>query len=304
MLGCGREGLLLVKPPPFEYHAPTSTLEALETLGRLGSDAKVLAGGQSLVPLLNLRLARPAHLVDINGLHAEIGQIRTNNGGLAIGAMTRQRAAERSDLIAQRSPLLAEALPLIGHPQIRNRGTVGGSLAHADPASELPAVAMVLDAELVVRSARGERVVKAEDFFVSFLTTALEPDELLVEVRLPHWPQGAGWSYQEVSRRHGDFAMVGVACLVRLNPNGTIAEARLGYTGAAPSPVRARKAEQALVGQHPSPDAFAEAGEQAAAALDPNDDVHAPATYRRHVAKVLTRRALQTAVGRATGGAA
>jgi aerobic carbon-monoxide dehydrogenase medium subunit len=294
-----------MKPPPFEYHAPSSTEEALDALGQFGSDAKVLAGGQSLVPLLNLRLARPAHLIDINGLESEIGQIRTNNGSLSIGAMTRQRTAERSASITERCPLLAEALPLIGHIQIRNRGTVGGSLAHADPASELPAVAMLLDADLVVRSkSRGERVIKADQFFVSFLTTALEPDELLVEIRLPGWPTGAGWSYQEISRRHGDFAMVGVACLVRLNANGTIAEARLAYTGAAPSSVRARDAERSLAGQQPSSDAFAEAAEQAAQVLDPASDVHAPAAYRVHVAKVLTRRALQTAVARATGGAA
>jgi len=294
-----------VKPPPFDYHAPSSLQEALELLGQFGTDAKVLAGGQSLVPLLNLRLARPAHLIDINGLESEIGQVRTNNGGLAIGAMTRQRTAEKSSVISERYPLLAEALPLIGHIQIRNRGTIGGSLAHADPASELPAVALVLDADLVVRSkSRGERVIKADSFFVSFLTTALEPDELLVEVRLPGWPSGAGWSYQEISRRHGDFAMVGVACLVRLNAGGAIAEARLAYTGAAPSPVRSREAEQFLAGQQPSTDAFAEAAEHAAKVLDPASDVHASAAYRLHVAKVLTRRALQVAVSRATGGAA
>lgn len=292
-----------MKPPPFEYHAPSTTLEALQVLSQVGSDGKVLAGGQSLMPLLNLRLARPAHIVDINALQPEIGQIRADNGGLAIGAMTRQRAAERSSLIAERCPLLAEALPLIGHIQIRNRGTIGGSLAHADPASELPAVAVVLNAELVARSARGERTIPAEGFFVSFLTTALEPDELLVEVRLPGWPEGAGWAYQEVSRRHGDFAMVGVAALVRLNGNGSIAEARLGYTGAAPSPVRAREAEQALNGQQPSAESFAAAAELAANTLDPVGDVHAPAAYRLHVARVLTRRALQTAVSRARGGA-
>ena len=157
-----------MKPPPFDYHAPTSTAEALDTLAQVGPDGKVLAGGQSLLPLLNLRLARPAQVIDINALQSEIGQIRTDDGGLAIGAMTRQRAAERSALIAERCPLLAEALPLIGHAQIRNRGTVGGSLAHADPASELPAVAAVLNADLVARSKRGERIINADSFFVSF----------------------------------------------------------------------------------------------------------------------------------------
>jgi CO/xanthine dehydrogenase FAD-binding subunit len=297
-------GSAVVKPAPFDYHAPTSTSEAVELLGRVGTDGKVLAGGQSLMPLLNLRLARPSQLIDINGLQSEIGQIRTDDGGVAIGAMTRQRAAERSVLIAERCPLLAEALPLIGHPQIRNRGTIGGSLAHADPASELPAVMSVLDAQLVARAAHGERVVKVGDFFVGFLTTALEPDELLVEVRIPAWPRGAGWSFQEVSRRHGDFAMVGVATMVLLNPDGTISEARLGYTGVAALPVRARAAERLLGGQHPSADVFAEAAEAGARELDPQDDIHAPAAYRTHVAKVLTSRALHVAVQRARGGAA
>jgi carbon-monoxide dehydrogenase medium subunit len=288
-----------VKPPPFEYHAPESVPQALALLGQYGEDAKVLAGGQSLLPLLNLRLARPAHLIDINALD-EIGQIDASNGGLKIGAMVRQRAAERSTVVQQRNPLLTEALPLIGHPQIRNRGTIGGSLAHADPASELPAVAAALEAELVVRSsARGDRVLKPDQFFQSFLTTAIEPDELLVEIRLPAWPSNAGWSCQEVSRRHGDFAMVGVACVLRLGANETIEEARLAYTGAGAAPIRARNAERLLSGQTPSHDAFTAAAEEAAKALDPQSDVHAPAAYRRHVAKALTRRALQQATERA-----
>jgi carbon-monoxide dehydrogenase medium subunit len=294
-----------VKPPLFEYHAPETLPEALSLLGQYGPDAKVLAGGQSLLPLLNLRLARPANLIDINGLR-ELGQIQTNNGGLAIGAMVRQRAAERSDLIRERNPLLAEALPLIGHPQIRNRGTIGGSLAHADPASELPAVAAALDATLVVRGPRGERVLKPDQFFVSYLTTAMEADELLVEVRLPAWPSGAGWAMLEISRRHGDFAVVGVACMLRLNAAGAIAEARLAFTGAGEGPIRARDAEANLAGQPVAPDTFNAAADRAAAALDPVSDVHAPASYRLHVAKVLTRRALNLAASRARaeGGAA
>ena len=239
-----------MKPPPFEYHAPGSLPEALDLLARLGPDAKVLAGGQSLVPLLNLRLARPAHLVDINNL-AELGEIQPLDGGLKIGAMVRQRAAERSDLVRERCPLMAEALPFIGHPQIRNRGTVGGSLAHADPASELPAVAAALDADLVVQSVRGERVLKPEDFFVSFLTTSLEPDELLVELRVPAWPSGAGWAYLEISRRHGDFAMVGVASIVRLAADGSVAEARLAYTGAGGAPIRPTRPSASSSASHP-----------------------------------------------------
>jgi CO/xanthine dehydrogenase FAD-binding subunit len=293
-----------VKPPPFEYHAPASLAEALDLLAQFGDEAKVLAGGQSLLPLLNLRLARPAHLIDINGLATELGQLDTWDGGLRIGALVRQRAAERAGLVRDRTPLLAEALPQIGHPQIRNRGTIGGSLAHADPASELPAVAMALDAELVVRSAKGERVLAPDAFFVSFLTTAIQPDELLVETRWPGTPAGTGSAYLEVSRRHGDFAMVGVAASLRLDPNGTVADARLAYTGAAPTPVRAHAAERSLRGQPPSPDSFAAAAEAAQEALDPGSDVHAPAAYRRHVARVLTQRALAQASARAQGGAA
>jgi len=295
---------LVMKPPLFEYHAPESLSEAFELLDRFSADAKVLAGGQSLMPLMNLRLARPAHLIDINGLAGELGALQTWDGGLSIGALVRQRTAERSQLVRERCPLLAEALPFIGHLQIRNRGTIGGSLAEADPASELPAVVTALDADLVVRGSRGERVLKPEEFFVSYLTTALEPDEILCEVRLPAWPSGAGWSFLEVSRRLGDFAMVGLACLVQLGTDGTIADARLAYTGAADRPIRAHEAEHHLVGQKPASDLFAAAAEQAVAALDPQSDVHASAAYRRHVANVLTTRALNIAVKRASGGMA
>jgi carbon-monoxide dehydrogenase medium subunit len=287
-----------VKPPPFDYHAPESLAEALELLATLGDEAKVLAGGQSLVPLLNLRLARPANLVDINKLNA-LGEIGSLDGGLRIGALVRQRAAERSDLVRQRCPLLAEALPMIGHPQIRNRGTIGGSLAHADPASELPAVAAALDADLVVRSARGERVLKPDEFFVSYLTTSLAPDELLVELRLSAWPVGTGWAFMEISRRHGDFAMVGVASTLRLAPDGSIAAARLAYTGVGEAPIRAHDAERKLVGQPALDSTFAAAAEAATAVLEPPSDVHATAAYRRHITGTLTRRALALATTRA-----
>lgn len=289
-----------MKPAPFEYYAPESLDEALRLLAELGPEAKVMAGGQSLLPTMNLRLARPAHLVDINGV-AELSQIRIWNGGLALGALVRHRQAERSELVRARCPLLAEALPLVAHPQIRSRGTIGGSLAHADPAAELPAVVAALDAELVARSVRGERVLKAEEFFLTVFTTTLEPDELLVEVRLPGMPAGAGWSFQEVSRRHGDFALVGVATLVRLGSDGTIADARLAFTGAGPTPMRARQAEGLLAGERPSPEAFAAAAEQAAGELEPESDVHATAAYRRHVARVLARKSLEIATERAGG---
>ncbi len=292
-----------MKPPPFEYHAPESVAETLDVLRQLGDDAKVLAGGQSLVPLLNLRLARPAHLVDINAVR-ELSSIDTWDGGVSLGALVRQRAAERSDLIAQRCPLLAEALPLIGHPQIRNRGTIGGSLAHADPASELPAVAAALDAQFVVRRASGQRTIDADAFFVSFFTTSIEPDELLSEVRFPGWSSNAGWSFLEVSRRHGDFAMVGVASVVRLDSSGQFADVRLAYTGMAAAPSRARDAERHLVGQSPTASVFAEAAETAVRALDPQSDVHASAAYRRHVARALTKQALAQATQRAKVGVA
>ena len=211
----------------------------------------MLAGGQSLVPLLSLRLARPAHLVDINRLNGPLSQIgEPSDGGLSFGALVRQRAAERSSTVRERSPLVAEALPHIGHHQIRNRGTICGNLAHADPASELPAIAVALDGEMVVESrARGQRTIQADDFFRGYLTTALASDELLTEFRLPAWPSGAGWSFQEVSRRHGDYALVGVAALVQLDASGTCTDARLAFTGAAPGPVRAREAEAALQGR-------------------------------------------------------
>ncbi|HEY2594426.1 MAG TPA: xanthine dehydrogenase family protein subunit M [Chloroflexota bacterium] len=295
-----------MKPPPFDYHRPGSKAEALELLGSLGTDAKVLAGGQSLVALLNLRLARPAHLIDINGLDGALSRIgETPGGGLSFGALVRQRAAERSSAVRDGCPLMAEALPHIGHHQIRNRGTVCGNLAHADPASELPAIAVALDGEMVAESrARGQRTIKADDFFRGFLTTALEPDELLTEFRLPAWPRGAGWSFMEVSRRHGDYALVGAAAVVQLDASGTCTDARLAFIGAAPGPVRAREAEAALRGVPISnTDALNAAMERVSPAIDPQSDVHASAAYRRHVARVLARRALREAAGRASNGA-
>jgi CO/xanthine dehydrogenase FAD-binding subunit len=217
----------------------------------------------------------------------------------------RQRAAERSASVRQHSPLVAEALPHIGHHQIRNRGTICGNLAHADPASELPAIAVALDGEMVAESRdRGQRTIPASEFFKGYLTTALEADELMTEFRLPAWPSGAGWSFQEVSRRHGDYALVGVAALVQLDGNGTCTDVRVGVIGAAPGPVRARQAEAALKAQPMSTDAINSAAERVGPDLDPQSDVHATAAYRRHVAAVLTRRALQEAAARAKGAAA
>ncbi len=257
----------------------------------------MLAGGQSLVPLLNFRLVRPAYLLDLNEIPG-LAYIRGDNGRVAIGALARQRAVETSALVRERVPLLAEAMPQIGHVQIRNRGTIGGSLAHADPAAELPAVVAALDGELVVRSAGGERVLKAEDFFVAYLTTALAPTELLVEVRLPAVPPRTGTAFLEVSRRHGDFALVGVAASVTLDEGGLCRRCAIALTGVGPTPVVAREAARRLVGARPTPDVLQDVGRLAAAGLHPDGDLHASTEYRRHVAGVLTRRALARALER------
>jgi len=293
-----------MKPPPFTYHRPSTLDEALDLLGEYGDEAKVLAGGQSLMPLLSLRLAHPAHLVDINRIDGQLGQVAQHDSGLSVGALVRQRAAETSAVVREGCPLLAEALPLIGHTQIRNRGTVCGSLAHADPASELPAVTLALDAEMVAQSrARGTRRIAADAFFHGYLTTALEPDELLTEVRLPAWPAGTGWSFQEVTRRHGDFALVGVAAALRLDMAGTCQDVRLAAIGAGPGPLRGRAAEAALRGQPFSTESVTAAAQELGKAVDPASDVQATAAYRRHVTVVLARRALEEAATRARAGA-
>jgi carbon-monoxide dehydrogenase medium subunit len=290
-----------MKPPRFDYLVPRSLDEALGLLAQHGEEAKVLAGGQSLVPLLNFRLVRPAHVVDLNEVPGLDG-IRVDDGRLAIGAMTRQRHAETSALVRERCPLLAEALPQVGHVQIRNRGTIGGSLAHADPAGELPAVVAALDGELVLRSRRGERRLAPHDFFVGYLTTAAAPDELLVEARVPVTPPRTGTAFMEVSRRHGDFALVGVAATVTLDAGGVCTACAIALTGVGPTPVVARDAARALVGVKPTDDALMDVGRRVAGALMPDSDLHASADYRTHLAGVLTRRALARAAGRVDGG--
>ena len=289
-----------MKPPQFEYLAPASTAEALGFLKEHGEQAKLLAGGQSLVPLMNFRLVRPGYLVDLNGI-AELAWIREEDGHLSIGAMTRQRAVERSALVRARCPLLAETMPLIGHFQIRNRGTIGGSLAHADPAAELPAVVAALKGELIVRGPRGERTIPADRFFKGYLTTDLGPEELLVGVRVPAERPRTGSAFLEVSRRHGDFALVGVAALLTLDEAGVCTHASIALTGVGPVPVVAENAAKAVVGGKPTPEAFEEAGKRVSAALSPDSDIHASAEYRKHVGGVLTRRALARAFDRARG---
>lgn len=285
-----------MKPPRFDYHAPASVEEALDLLGRYGGEAKLLAGGQSLMPLLNFRLSRPAALVDLNRI-GTLAYIREANGQLRLGAMTRQRAIEFSPLVRERLPLLREATTLVGHLPIRTRGTIGGSLAHADPSAEYPAVATALDAELVVRGPRSERLIKAGEFFLSYLTTALDSEEMLVEVRFPVAPQGSGWAFEEFSRRHGDFAIVGIAALV-VADGARCRMARLAAAGAAPAPVRLRAAEEILEREGLSDASVEAAAARAAELVEPDSDIHASAEYRRHLTRVLTRRAIRRAWAR------
>jgi carbon-monoxide dehydrogenase medium subunit len=284
-----------VKPASFDYYSPTSLAEALQLLARHKDAAKPLAGGQSLVPLMNFRLARPAYLVDLNGV-GELDYLKVENGELRIGAMTRQRALERSSIVADGWPLLHEVTRHIGHVHIRNRGTVGGSIAHAYPAAELPVAMTALEASFVLRSDHGERIVPAEDFFVDVMTTLLQAEELLVEIRVPAVAPRTGSAFQEISRRYGDFALVGVAAMVALRTDGNIANVKLVFTGA--KPVLSRKAES-LIGHKPEIACLNDVASAAAAELDPESDIHASAEYRREVSKVLARRVLQEAVTRA-----
>jgi carbon-monoxide dehydrogenase medium subunit len=289
-----------MKLSPVDYEAPGTVAEALDLLAEHGDEASVLAGGQSLIPLLALRLAQPAVLIDINGV-AGLSGVSTTDGWVTIGATTREYMAEESATIAESVPLLAAALPLIGHEAIRSRGTVGGSLAHADPAAELPAVARALNAEFVVRGPSGERVVPAAEWFEGYLTTSRGPDELLTEVRFLAARPGTGTSFQEVARRHGDFAMVGLATSVTLNV-GTITDARLAFAGVSDVPARATAAEELLEGERPTAELFDEAARVAAADIDPPSDLHGSAEYRKKVAAALVRRGLREAVGNAMRG--
>jgi carbon-monoxide dehydrogenase medium subunit len=288
-----------VKPPPFEYAAPADVDEAVALLTEAGDDAKVLAGGQSLLPLLALRLASPSLLVDI-GRISDLDRIAVApDGAVTLGPLVRQRTIERDGELGRRAPLLARAAPFIAHAAIRNRGTIGGSLAHADPAAELPMVALAADAVLTVRGRQGERTVPATDFFTGYLTTALAAEEVLVGVGLPPWLPRTGGDVQEFSRRHGDFAVVAVAAVVRLDGDGDLAETRLALAGVDTTPLRAHGAEKLLVGATPSPAAWREAADTAAAGLTPPTDLHGTAAYRRQLVRVLTERALAAAAGRA-----
>ena len=287
-----------MKPAPFEYFAPVTRAEALALLAAHGGEAKPLAGGQSLVPSMNFRLAQPAALIDLNGVDDLFGIRATADGGLAIGAMTRQRTVERSPLVAHHAPLIAEALPFIAHAQIRNRVTFGGSLAHADPAAELPAVVVALGAELRAQGPAGERAIPAADFFQGIFTTALEPDELLVEIGIPPLPPRTGTAFEEVARRHGDYAMAGAAAVVTLAAGGTVAACRLVFFSIGDGPVEARSVA-ALLGETPTPVVVRAAAAAIDADIDPPTDIHATAAYRRHLARTLAERTLNRALARA-----
>ncbi|HEV2310638.1 MAG TPA: xanthine dehydrogenase family protein subunit M, partial [Acidimicrobiia bacterium] len=281
-------------PAPFEYHAPETVADVVGLLSAHGDDAKPLAGGQSLVPMLALRLARFEHLVDLNRV-TDLTVVERRDGAVLVGAMTRQTVLERPGPASDVS-LLAQAAPLIGHFQIRNRGTVGGSVAHADPASELPAVALALDAELQVAGPSGPRVVPAAEFFVGNWTTVLEPDELLTGISFPVWEGRCGSAVEEVARRHGDFALTGTACAVCLDAADRIERCAIALFGMGSTPVRAPEAEAALIGRAGDASELSEAAQLAVQGLDPPDDVHASARYRRSVGAHVVRRGLTRAL--------
>jgi CO/xanthine dehydrogenase FAD-binding subunit len=283
-----------VKPPPFEYHDPRSVEETIALLAEHGEEAKVLAGGQSLVPLLNFRLARPERLVDINGVGG-LDAISVADGELRLGALVRHSALERSPDVAAAVPLLRDAVRLVGHVQIRNRGTVGGSIVHADPAAELPVALTALDARFRVRSVRGEREIRAADLFVTHLTTSLEPDELLTEIVAPLPPRGTRSAFVEFARRHGDFALGGAAVLLTVNGDGRVDRASIALLAAAPTPIRVPQAEQALAGRPLDEEAAREAAALAVTGIEPTGDIHGSSEYRRGLIEALVRRAIVAA---------
>jgi len=290
-----------MKPAPFKYYTPHSISEVLELLTEHGYDAKILAGGQSLVPMMNFRLVQPAVVVDINNI-PELSYIETIDKGVRLGAMVRHSQAEKDPLIKERAPLVYETMPHIATVQIRNRGTIGGSLAHADASAELVVVSTALEAQFKIQNQQDERLVPASEFFRGLLMTSMEPEELLVEIQFPALPDRSGWSLKEVARRPHDFALVGVAAVVTLDKKEHCTEARLVYLSAGDGPISAPDAAAMLVGEQITPDLITAAAEKASAdEIDPGSDIHATADFRRHLANVLTRRALEEALGRAKG---
>jgi aerobic carbon-monoxide dehydrogenase medium subunit len=289
-----------VKMSPFDYHRPDTVDEAVALLETYGGDGKVLAGGQSLLPVLALRLTHLGHLIDIGRVQGLQSIEVDDDGTVSVGATVTHARVERSDVMAAAAPAVAGAMPHVGHRAIRSRGTVCGSLAHADPAAELPAVALAVGAEMIVRGPAGQRTMAAGDFFEGYLSSALGEDELLVGARFPAWAPRAGWSVLEVSRRHGDFALVGLVTTLEIDEAGSLRRPALSFFGVASTPVRVAEAEQLLDGNAPDPALFAEAAEVVSGALEPRADDHASSEYRAHVAGVLTRRGLAEAAARAT----
>jgi CO/xanthine dehydrogenase FAD-binding subunit len=288
-----------MKPAPFRYFDPDTVDDVVDLLGEWGDEGKLLAGGQTLGPMLNFRLLAPRALIDLNRVESLSYRARLDDGGLGIGALTRQQMLEDDADVAVAQPLVAAAMPLIAHRAIRNRGTVGGSISHADPAAEWGGLVAALDATMVIRHRKhGEREVAAADFYKGLLQTALEPDELLSEIRLPAWPSGAGWSIREFSRRHGDFALTGIACVIALDPHGRCSKVRLAAFGVEANPRRLAEAESALLGEPPDDKLIAEAARLASKGVEPLDDRHASAEYRRQLVAVLMQRAVAETLSR------
>lgn len=290
-----------MKPSAFEYFNPQSVPEAIDLLERYGDEAKIIAGGQSLVPMMNFRLARPEILIDINGIK-ELDYIKTEGDELVIGALTRERDIEQSPLVIEKWPFLSKAISFIGHTAVRNRGTIGGSLVHADPSAEIPTALCALDGRIKVVGPSGKKMLPPEEFFLTYLTTSLEPTDILVEVRIPPLPPKTGWSFTELSRRSGDFAIVAVGVLLSMDKAGTCKEPRISMGGVAPTPIRAEEAEALLSGQKISAELIAAAAQEAAEATDTEPDYHASAEYRQDMAKVFVQRGLQEAWNMINGG--
>lgn len=289
-----------MKPPVFSYHDPRSLDEAVGLLSTL-ENAKVLAGGQSLMPMLNMRYVMPDHVIDLNRIEG-LSYIREEGGALEIGAMTRQRELEFSEIVRRHCPIMHEALLQVGHRQTRNRGTIGGSLMHLDPAAELPAVCTALDAVVRAHGPRGTRDIPFAEFPAAYMTPSLEPDEMLVSVRVPYWAAGHGHAFVEFARRHGDFAVASAAALLEVDGSGRISRSSLTVGGVATAPLRMTAIEQALIGESGSEERFRELCE-ACREIDAMGDVYASTEYRQHLATVMSRRALVKAYGRATGKA-
>jgi len=289
-----------MKPTPFKYISVDSLEEALSYKREHGEDAKILAGGQSLIPAMNYRLAQPSILIDINNID-QLKYINKENGNLHIGAMTTQTEIEHSSIVSESQPLIHETIPFIAHPQIRNRGTLGGSLAHADPASELPLIALALEAKMLAQTSEGERWIDADDFLITMFTVDLMPDEILTGISFPEFPKNTGWSFMEVSRRMGDYAMAGVAALVTLQGNGVCKSAKLIYLNVGDKAINAKKAAGILAGEQITPATIAAAASTAAEEeIMPFGSVHATPEYQSHLSRVLTERTLTTAHLRAT----